>query len=136
MIRPLLVSAALCALVVPAKAEQVFPATLAGHALLPAFTLGLLSSSLIIRFTRSSMLDVLNDDYIRTARSKGMGEFRVVMRHAFKNALIPIVTVLGLTMALLVSGAVVVMLPAPGMLRTTNVEPGRYFCMYSATRRP
>ncbi|MDB5562162.1 MAG: peptide transporter [Hyphomicrobiales bacterium] len=78
------------------------------HLLLPAFTLGLLSSSLIIRFTRSSMLDVLNDDYIRTARSKGMGEFRVVMRHAFKNALIPIVTVLGLTVALLVSGAVVI----------------------------
>jgi peptide/nickel transport system permease protein len=78
------------------------------HLMLPAFTLGLLSSSLIIRFTRSSMLDVLNDDYIRTARSKGMGEFRVVMRHAFKNALIPIITVLGLTTALLVSGAVVV----------------------------
>ena len=53
------------------------------------------------------MLDVLGDDYIRTARSKGMGEFRVVMKHAFKNALIPILTVLGLTAALLVSGAVV-----------------------------
>jgi peptide/nickel transport system permease protein len=78
------------------------------HLLLPSFTLGLLSSSLIIRFTRSSMLDVLNDDYIRTARSKGMGEFRVVMRHAFKNALIPIITVLGLTVAMLVSGAVVI----------------------------
>jgi peptide/nickel transport system permease protein len=78
------------------------------HLLLPSFTLGLLSSSLIIRFTRSSMLDVLNDDYIRTARSKGMGEFRVVMRHAFKNALIPIITVVGLTVAMLVSGAVVI----------------------------
>ena len=53
------------------------------------------------------MLDVLNDDYVRTARSKGMSEFRVVMKHAFKNALIPVLTVIGLTAALLVSGAVV-----------------------------
>ena len=77
------------------------------HLVLPALALGIVSSALILRFTRASMLDVLNDDYIRTARSKGMGEFRVVMKHAFKNALIPILTVLGLTAALLVSGAVV-----------------------------
>ncbi len=77
------------------------------HLVLPAVALGIVSSALILRFTRASMLDVLNDDYIRTARSKGMGEFRVVMKHAFKNALIPILTVLGLTAALLVSGAVV-----------------------------
>ena len=77
------------------------------HLVLPSLALGIVSSALILRFTRASMLDVLNDDYIRTARSKGMGEFRVVMKHAFKNALIPILTVLGLTAALLVSGAVV-----------------------------
>jgi peptide/nickel transport system permease protein len=77
------------------------------HLVLPAFALGIVSSALILRFTRASMLDVLNDDYVRTARSKGMGEFRVVMKHAFKNALIPILTVIGLTAALLVSGAVV-----------------------------
>jgi peptide/nickel transport system permease protein len=77
------------------------------HLVLPAIALGIVSSALILRFTRASMLDVLNDDYVRTARSKGMGEFRVVMKHAFKNALIPILTVLGLTAALLVSGAVV-----------------------------
>lgn len=77
------------------------------HLVLPALALGIVSSALILRFTRASMLDVLGDDYIRTARSKGMGEFRVVMKHAFKNALIPILTVLGLTAALLVSGAVV-----------------------------
>ena len=77
------------------------------HLVLPAVTLGFVSSALIMRFTRASMLDVLNDDYVRTARSKGMGEFRVVMRHALKNALVPIVTVIGLTAALLVSGAVV-----------------------------
>ena len=77
------------------------------HLVLPAFALGIVSSALILRFTRASMLDVLNDDYVRTARSKGMGEFRVVMKHAFKNALIPVLTVIGLTAALLVSGAVV-----------------------------
>lgn len=77
------------------------------HLVLPAFSLGLVSSALITRFTRASMLDVLNDDYVRTARSKGMSEWRVVMRHAFKNALIPILTVVGLTAALLISGAIV-----------------------------
>jgi peptide/nickel transport system permease protein len=77
------------------------------HLVLPATALGIVSSALITRFTRASMLDVLNDDYVRTARSKGMGEFRVVMKHAFKNALIPVLTVIGLTAALLVSGAIV-----------------------------
>lgn len=77
------------------------------HLLLPALALGIVSSALILRFTRASMLDVLGDDYVRTARSKGMGEFQVVLKHAFKNALIPILTVIGLTAALLVSGAVV-----------------------------
>lgn len=77
------------------------------HLVLPALSLGIVSSALILRFTRASMLDVLNDDYVRTARSKGMGEFQVVMRHAFKNALIPVLTVVGITAALLVSGAVV-----------------------------
>jgi peptide/nickel transport system permease protein len=77
------------------------------HLLLPALVMGIVSSALILRFTRASMLDVLSDDYVRTARAKGLGEFQVVMRHAFKNALIPIITVIGLTAALLVSGAVV-----------------------------
>jgi peptide/nickel transport system permease protein len=77
------------------------------HLVLPAIALGIVSSSLILRFTRASMLDVLGEDYVRTARSKGMSEFRVVMKHALKNALIPILTVIGLTAALLVSGAVV-----------------------------
>ncbi|WP_062119962.1 ABC transporter permease [Aureimonas sp. AU40] len=77
------------------------------HLVLPAFALGIVSSALIIRFTRASMLDVLGDDYVRTARSKGMSERRVVLRHALKNALIPILTIIGLTAALLISGAVV-----------------------------
>lgn len=77
------------------------------HLSLPAFALGLVSSALILRFTRASMLDVLSDDYVRTARAKGLKERRVILRHALKNALIPIITVIGLTMAVLISGAVV-----------------------------
>ncbi len=78
-----------------------------GYLVLPAFALGIVSSALIMRFTRASMLDVLGDDYIRTARAKGVGEGSVVLKHAFKNALIPILTVIGLTAAVLISGAVV-----------------------------
>jgi len=78
------------------------------HALmLPATVLGLLNSALIIRFTRASMLDVLGEDYVRTARSKGLSETTVVLKHALRNALVPIVTVLGLTVALMIGGAVV-----------------------------
>ncbi|WP_029030246.1 ABC transporter permease [Salinarimonas rosea] len=77
------------------------------HLILPAIVLGIVNSALILRFTRASMLDILGEDYIRTARSKGMPERRVVLRHALKNAAIPIITIVGLTFALLVSGAVV-----------------------------
>ena len=78
------------------------------HALmLPSLVLGVLNSALIIRFTRASMLDVLGEDYVRTARSKGLGEGTVVLKHALRNALVPVVTVLGLTVALMIGGAVV-----------------------------
>lgn len=77
------------------------------YLVLPSIVLGIVNSALILRFTRASMLDILGEDYIRTARSKGMGETRVVLRHALKNAAIPIITVVGLAFALLVSGAVV-----------------------------
>lgn len=77
------------------------------HLILPSIVLGIVNSALILRFTRTSMLDILGEDYIRTARSKGMSEARVVLRHALKNAAIPIITVIGLTFALLISGAVV-----------------------------
>lgn len=77
------------------------------HLALPALVLGVVSSALILRFTRASMLDVLGDDYIRTARAKGLLERKVILKHALKNALIPILTVIGLTAAVLISGAVV-----------------------------
>jgi peptide/nickel transport system permease protein len=74
---------------------------------LPATVLGVLNSALIVRFTRASMLDVLGEDYVRTARAKGLPERRVVLKHALRNALVPIVTVIGLTVALMIGGAVV-----------------------------
>lgn len=77
------------------------------YLVLPAFALGIVNSALITRFTRAAMLDVLGDDYVRTARAKGAGPARVVLKHALKNALIPIITVIGLSIALLVAGAVV-----------------------------
>lgn len=77
------------------------------YLVLPSTVLGVLNSALIIRFTRASMLDVLGEDYVRTARAKGLTENVVVLKHALRNALVPIVTVLGLTVALLIGGAVV-----------------------------
>ncbi|RWR07447.1 ABC transporter permease [Paenirhodobacter populi] len=77
------------------------------HLILPAITLGVVNSALITRFTRAAMLDVLGDDYIRTARAKGAGEGRVVLKHALRNAMVPIITVIGLSVAMLVAGAVV-----------------------------
>jgi peptide/nickel transport system permease protein len=77
------------------------------HLVLPAVALGVVNSALITRFTRAAMLDVLGDDYVRTARAKGAGEGRVILKHALKNAMIPIITVIGLSVAMLVAGAVV-----------------------------
>ena len=75
---------------------------------LPALTLGLVSAAVLARLTRSSMLDVLSQDYMRTARAKGLAEPLVLARHALKNSLIPIHTMLGLQIAYLLGGAVVV----------------------------
>ena len=77
------------------------------HLVLPAAVLGLLNSTLVLRFTRAAMMEVMTEDYIRTARSKGLGETVVVLKHALRNALVPIVTVIGLTVALMIGGAVV-----------------------------
>lgn len=77
------------------------------HLLLPSAVLGVVNSALITRFTRASMLDVLDADFVRTARAKGVSEATVVLRHALGNALVPIITVLGLTLALLIGGAIV-----------------------------
>ncbi|MFO7772663.1 MAG: ABC transporter permease [Dehalococcoidia bacterium] len=76
------------------------------HLILPAFTLGVASTAIIARMTRSSMLEVVRLDYVRTARAKGLTERLVILRHALKNALIPVVTVIGLQMGILLGGAV------------------------------
>ncbi len=76
------------------------------HLILPSITLGMASAALMARITRSSMLDVLKQDFITTARSKGLAERVVIYKHALKNALIPVVTVLGLQFGILLGGAV------------------------------
>ncbi len=76
------------------------------HLALPAVAVGTIPLSIIARMTRSSVLEVLNQDYVRTARSKGLSEYAVVMRHAVSNALLPVVTIIGLSFGGLMSGAV------------------------------
>ncbi|MDR7544775.1 MAG: ABC transporter permease [Armatimonadota bacterium] len=78
------------------------------HLVLPAITLGSGAAAIIARLTRSSMLEVLRQDYIRTARAKGVTDRRMVYRHALKNALIPVVSIVGLQFASLLGGAVIV----------------------------
>jgi peptide/nickel transport system permease protein len=77
------------------------------HLVLPAIALGIPNSALILRFTRTSMLDVMNEDYVRTARAKGLPPLTVILKHALRNALIPILTIIGLTIAVMIAGAIV-----------------------------
>ncbi|MBM3600289.1 MAG: ABC transporter permease [Alphaproteobacteria bacterium] len=77
-------------------------------ATMPAVTLALLQVGLLARITRSTMLEVLRQDYIRTARAKGLPEFLVIAKHAFKNVMIPVITVIGVIFSVLLSGSVVV----------------------------
>jgi peptide/nickel transport system permease protein len=76
------------------------------HLLLPAIALGTIPLAIIARITRSSLLEVLGLDYVRTARAKGLTERSVVLRHAARNALLPVVTIIGLQLGALLSGAV------------------------------
>ncbi|HSB71246.1 MAG TPA: ABC transporter permease, partial [Candidatus Methylomirabilis sp.] len=78
------------------------------YLVLPAFCLGFVQSTLIARMTRAVMLDVLSQDYIRTGHAKGLGVGRVVYKHALKNALIPTLTIIGITFAILMGGAIVI----------------------------
>ena len=75
--------------------------------ILPTITLGTFTAPLLLRIVRSSMLEVINLDYVRTARAKGMSEWRVILSHALKNAALPLVTVTGLQFGLLLGGAVI-----------------------------
>lgn len=76
------------------------------HIIMPAIALGTIPLAIIVRMTRSAMLDVLGQDYVRTARSKGLSETLVVRKHALRNALLPVITVIGLSFGVLLSGAI------------------------------
>jgi peptide/nickel transport system permease protein len=89
------------------------------YMLLPTLTLGFSAAGLLARLVRSTMLDVLNEDYVRTAYSKGLAERHVIVAHAFRNALIPVLTVIGIAFAGMLGGAVVIetVFNIPGMGR-------------------
>jgi peptide/nickel transport system permease protein len=106
------------------------------HLVLPSVALGAVLMALIVRFTRSEMLDALGQDYMRTARSKGVPERVAIFRHAFRNVLIPLVTVIALQASVIFSGAVVTETifgwPGVGRLAVEAVQ-GRDFPLMQAT---
>ncbi len=106
------------------------PADWFAHIILPAFTAGFVSASIQTRFIRSAMLDVLNANYIQTARAKGLTERTVIVQHALRNALINIVTIIGLQITALFSGLVIVEVvfswPGLGRLALNAVEERDY----------
>jgi peptide/nickel transport system permease protein len=91
------------------------------HLILPSIALGLIYGALIARVTRASMLEVLSQDYIRTAQAKGLGNAKVLIGHALRNAAVPIATVIGIGIALLISGVIVTetVFAIPGIGRLT-----------------
>ncbi|GEL08513.1 ABC transporter permease [Salisediminibacterium halotolerans] len=96
------------------------------HLVMPGITLGLASTAIYMRYTRSEMLDVMGQDFIRTARAKGMGEQNVLYKHTLRNALIPLITLLGFEFGTLLSGAVVTeavfSFPGLGQLFLTGIQ--------------
>jgi len=100
--------------------------------ILPAFSLALLQIGLLARITRATMLEILQQDYIRTARAKGLSSFSVIAKHALKNVMVPVVTVIGISFGLLLSGSVVIetVYSIPGMGRLlANAIFGRDYPM-------
>jgi len=102
----------------------------------PAITLGFAFSASVMRMTRSSMLEVLSEDYVRTARSKGLPENRVIIRHALGNALIPVVTLIGIEMGYLLGGTFIVeqlfSLPGLGRLLVNAISQREYALVQGA----
>ena len=92
----------------PAGRGRPWMPSMFGHLTLPALTLGVGTGAFLCRILRSSMLQVLNMDYVRTARAKGLDSNRVILKHALRNALIPFVTVAGISMGTLLGGSVIV----------------------------
>ena len=100
------------------------------HLILPAIALGTIPMAVITRMTRSSMLEVMNEDYFRTAQAKGVAPFRVVFRHALRNAMLPTITVIGLQFGLLMGGAILTELifgwPGVGQIAIESVNRRDY----------
>ena len=98
--------------------------------ILPASALSVIFIALIARMTRTSVLEVLNEDYIRTARAKGLPESKVVMKHALRNAAVPIVTIIGIAIGILISGVVVTesvfVIPGLGLLTLDAIQGRDY----------
>ncbi|MBR2989841.1 MAG: ABC transporter permease [Solobacterium sp.] len=117
----------------PSKANADFLTRLGDHAyhlILPAIVLGLAETASFMRYTRSSMLEVIRSDYIRTARAKGLSEKVIIYKHAFRNAMIPIITLLGFRIPGLISGAVmtetIFSLPGVGKLSVDATTTRNY----------
>lgn len=100
------------------------------HWILPCLAIGLSPVATVTRITRSSMLDVVRQDYIRTARSKGLNERKIIFRHALKNAIIPVVTVIGMQMGMIMGGSVVIeaifAIPGLGSLMMSAINGKNY----------
>lgn len=113
------------------------PARNLGQLIFPAITLGFSFASSVMRMTRSSMLEVLGEDYVRTARSKGLTERRVIVRHGLSNALIPVVTLVGVEMGYLLGGAFIVeqvfALPGLGRLAVNAISQREYALVQGVT---
>jgi len=110
---------------------------LAAHLVLPAVLLAIGYAALIMRYMRASLLEVLNQDYVRTARAKGVREFWVIVKHAVRNALLPIITLIGSTIGIAIGGAIfiesVFNWPGMGLLLVNAVETRDYPVIMCAT---
>jgi peptide/nickel transport system permease protein len=107
------------------------------HLILPAMLLAIAQTALIMRYMRASMLEVLNQDYVRTARAKGVYEFWVITKHALRNALLPVITLIGSTIGLAIGGAIfiesVFNWPGMGLLMVNAVENRDYPVIMGST---
>ncbi|MEO8883381.1 MAG: ABC transporter permease [Devosia sp.] len=110
---------------------------LASHLILPACLLSIAQAALVMRYMRSSLLEVLSQDYVRTARAKGVREFWVIVKHAVRNALLPVITLVGSTIGIAIGGAIfiesVVNWPGMGLLLIDSVSRRDYPVIMCAT---
>lgn len=117
--------------------EEFSVGDLLHHLILPAALLSVAQAALIMRYMRASLLEVLNQDYVRTARAKGVREFWVITKHALRNALLPIVTLIGSTIGLAIGGAIfiesVFNWPGMGLLLVDAVQTRDYPVIMGAT---